>query len=134
MKIACKKFVNVLEDGVLYQWKMDFEKEGFDSSSSTLKEFLDMCVRLEEAELQKPLKKKIAHTIKEYDNSDRKRKCQEKPKSHHKRHHSLGKHHQIKQKEKICDYHGLCDHDMDECNFVQSCRKHVQPMHYITEQ
>eukprot|EP00957_Ditylum_brightwellii_P022257 1680265-Ditylum_brightwellii.AAC.1 len=58
--IACKKFVDVLEDGVPYQWKMDFEKEGFDSSSSTLKEFLDVCACLEEAELQKPLKKRIA--------------------------------------------------------------------------
>eukprot|EP00957_Ditylum_brightwellii_P083315 6334766-Ditylum_brightwellii.AAC.1 len=59
-KIACEEFVDVLEDGVLYQWKLEFEKEGFDSSSSILKEFLDVCVHLEEAELQKPLKKRIA--------------------------------------------------------------------------
>eukprot|EP00957_Ditylum_brightwellii_P059048 4478594-Ditylum_brightwellii.AAC.1 len=50
--ISCKEFINVLEDGILYQWKLEFEKEGFDLSSSKLKEFLDMCVRLEEAELQ----------------------------------------------------------------------------------
>eukprot|EP00957_Ditylum_brightwellii_P150880 11488648-Ditylum_brightwellii.AAC.1 len=59
-KIAREDFVDVLEDGVLYQWKLKFEKEGFDSSSSTLKELIDMCVRLEEAELQKRLKKRIA--------------------------------------------------------------------------
>eukprot|EP00957_Ditylum_brightwellii_P120586 9198972-Ditylum_brightwellii.AAC.1 len=41
MKISCKEFVNVLEDGIPYQWKLEFEKEGFDSGSSTLKEFLD---------------------------------------------------------------------------------------------
>eukprot|EP00957_Ditylum_brightwellii_P189033 14390563-Ditylum_brightwellii.AAC.1 len=41
MKIARKDFVDVLEDRVPYQWKLDFKKEGFDSSSSTLKEFLD---------------------------------------------------------------------------------------------
>eukprot|EP00957_Ditylum_brightwellii_P173733 13226999-Ditylum_brightwellii.AAC.1 len=59
-KISCKEFVDVLEDGILYQWKLEFEKEGFDLSLSTLKEFLDLCVHLEEAELQKPLRKKIA--------------------------------------------------------------------------
>eukprot|EP00957_Ditylum_brightwellii_P033670 2551909-Ditylum_brightwellii.AAC.1 len=50
-KISCKEFVDVLEDGILYQWKLKFKKEGFNSSSSMLKEFLDMCVCLEEAEL-----------------------------------------------------------------------------------
>eukprot|EP00957_Ditylum_brightwellii_P128588 9809465-Ditylum_brightwellii.AAC.1 len=60
MKISCKEFVDVLKDGILYQWKLEFEKKGFDSSSSTLKEFLDMCVHLEEAELQKLLRKTIA--------------------------------------------------------------------------
>eukprot|EP00957_Ditylum_brightwellii_P190004 14465101-Ditylum_brightwellii.AAC.1 len=72
-KIAHKEFVDVLEDGVLYQWKLEFQKEGFDSSSSTLKEFLGVCVHLEEAELQKPLKKYIAHAIKEHDDLDNKK-------------------------------------------------------------
>eukprot|EP00957_Ditylum_brightwellii_P054401 4121899-Ditylum_brightwellii.AAC.1 len=40
-KIAHKEFVDVLEDRVPYQWKLEFEKEGFDLNSSTLKEFLD---------------------------------------------------------------------------------------------
>eukprot|EP00957_Ditylum_brightwellii_P100353 7649851-Ditylum_brightwellii.AAC.1 len=52
---------------------MEIEKEGFDSSSSTLKEFLDMCVHLEEAELQKPLKKRIARALKEQDKLDDKK-------------------------------------------------------------
>ena len=63
----------MLEDGVLYQWKLEFKKEGFDPSSSTLKEFLGVCVCLEEAELQKPLKKRIAHAITEHDKSDDKK-------------------------------------------------------------
>ena len=71
-KISREEFVDVLEDGVPYQWKMEFKKEGFDLSSSMLKEFLDVCVCLEEAELQKPLKTKIAHAIKEHDNLDNK--------------------------------------------------------------
>eukprot|EP00957_Ditylum_brightwellii_P161437 12291616-Ditylum_brightwellii.AAC.1 len=59
-KISCKEFVDVLEDGILYQWKLEFKKEDLDLSSSMLKEFLDMCVHLEEAELQKLLGKRIA--------------------------------------------------------------------------
>eukprot|EP00957_Ditylum_brightwellii_P111805 8527746-Ditylum_brightwellii.AAC.1 len=55
--ISCKEFVDVLWDGVLYQWKLEFKKEGFASSSFTLKEFLNMCVCLEEADLQKLLRK-----------------------------------------------------------------------------
>eukprot|EP00957_Ditylum_brightwellii_P113976 8689407-Ditylum_brightwellii.AAC.1 len=98
-----------------------------------LKEFLDMCVRLEEAELQKPFGKNIAHARKEHD-STRKGKCQGKPKSHHKRLHGSGKNHQGKRKKKFCDYHVLCYHDMNECNFVQAHRKHVQPTHCIIEQ
>eukprot|EP00957_Ditylum_brightwellii_P135414 10325179-Ditylum_brightwellii.AAC.1 len=94
-KISCKEFVDVLEDGILYQWKLEFEKEGFDLSSSTLKEFLGACVRLEEAELQKLLRKKIALAEKEHDKNGR-RKRQDKPKLHHKRCHGLGKHNQGK--------------------------------------
>eukprot|EP00957_Ditylum_brightwellii_P192408 14648153-Ditylum_brightwellii.AAC.1 len=72
--------------------------------------------------------------MKEHDDLDRKRKRQEKPKLHHKRCHSLGKRHQSKHKKKFCDYHGLCYHGTDKCNFVQAHRKNVQPTHHITEQ
>eukprot|EP00957_Ditylum_brightwellii_P182159 13878494-Ditylum_brightwellii.AAC.1 len=41
MNIAREEFVNMLEDRVLYQWNLEFKKEGFDSISSMLKEFLD---------------------------------------------------------------------------------------------
>eukprot|EP00957_Ditylum_brightwellii_P196447 14967921-Ditylum_brightwellii.AAC.1 len=131
--ISCQKFVDVLEDGILYQWKLEFKKEGFDLSSSTLKEFLDMYVCLEEAELQKLLRKKIACAEKKHD-KDRKRKHQDKPKLRHKRRHSSEKHHQGKQKKKYCNYHGLCYHGTDKYNFLQSQRKHMQPTHHITEQ
>eukprot|EP00957_Ditylum_brightwellii_P068016 5163881-Ditylum_brightwellii.AAC.1 len=127
-KISCKEFVDVLEDGIPYQWKLEFKKKGFDSSSFMLKEFLDVCVHLEEAKLQKLLRKMIACAKKEHD-IGRKRKCHNKLKLHHERCHSTGKCHQGKRKKKYCDYHGLCYHDTDECNFVQSCKKHIQPMH-----
>eukprot|EP00957_Ditylum_brightwellii_P037590 2843292-Ditylum_brightwellii.AAC.1 len=75
-KISCEEFVDVLEDRIPYQWKLEFKKEGFDSSSSTLKEFLDVRVCLEEAELKKLIEKKIACAKKEPDN-DGKGKCQD---------------------------------------------------------
>eukprot|EP00957_Ditylum_brightwellii_P029940 2266144-Ditylum_brightwellii.AAC.1 len=55
-------YVDILEDRIPYQWKLEFEKKGLYSSSSTLKEFLDVCVHIKEAELQKPLRKMIACT------------------------------------------------------------------------
>eukprot|EP00957_Ditylum_brightwellii_P186048 14165091-Ditylum_brightwellii.AAC.1 len=57
-----------------------------------LKEFLDVCICLEEAEIHKPLTKKIAHAKKEHNNG-RKEKHQDKLKSHHERCHSSGKCH-----------------------------------------
>eukprot|EP00957_Ditylum_brightwellii_P091883 6996064-Ditylum_brightwellii.AAC.1 len=96
-KISHEEFVDILEDGILYQWKLEFKKEGFNSSSSKLKEFLDVCVCLEEAEPQKPFRRKIPCARKEHDNN-RKEKRQIKPKSHHKRRHGLGKCHQGKRK------------------------------------
>eukprot|EP00957_Ditylum_brightwellii_P041733 3160479-Ditylum_brightwellii.AAC.1 len=76
-KIPCKEFVDILEDGILYQWKLEFEKEGFDLSFSTLKEFLDACVCLEEAELHKLLAKKIACAKKDHED-ERKGKYHDK--------------------------------------------------------
>eukprot|EP00957_Ditylum_brightwellii_P129444 9874743-Ditylum_brightwellii.AAC.1 len=117
-KIACEEFVDVLEDGVPYQWKLEFKKEGFDSSSSMLKEFLDVCVRLEEAELQKPLKKKTARAIKEHDNLDDKKSklCHKTRQGQSKRYgrrilRLQSKQHGGKHRKKYCDYHGLCYHD-----------------------
>eukprot|EP00957_Ditylum_brightwellii_P040095 3034569-Ditylum_brightwellii.AAC.1 len=132
-KTSHEEFVDILEDRILYQWKLEFKKEAFNLSSSKLKEFLDVCVCLEEAELKKLLRKTIACAKKKH-NKDGKRKSQDKPKLCHKRHHGLGTHHQGKRKKKFCNYHGLCYHGMDKCNFVQSYRKHIQPMHHFTEQ
>eukprot|EP00957_Ditylum_brightwellii_P057253 4338594-Ditylum_brightwellii.AAC.1 len=123
----------LVPDGVEATKKLKFKKEGFDLSSSTFKEYLDMYVHLEEAELQKLLGGKIACVRKEHDDN-RKGKCQDKPKLCHKRCHSLGKLHQGKRKKILCNYHGLCYHDTDKCNFVQAHRKHVQSTHHITEQ
>eukprot|EP00957_Ditylum_brightwellii_P037502 2835857-Ditylum_brightwellii.AAC.1 len=52
---------------------MEFKKEGFNLSSSMLKEFLDVCIRLEEAELQKTLKKRIACALKDHEESEDKK-------------------------------------------------------------
>eukprot|EP00957_Ditylum_brightwellii_P027529 2081313-Ditylum_brightwellii.AAC.1 len=103
-KISHEEFVDILEDRIPYQWKLEFEKVGFDSSSAMLKQFLDVCVCLKEAELQKPLCKKITHAKKEHD-GDRKGKHHDKSKLHHERRHGSGKLHAGNFKSKFCDYH-----------------------------
>eukprot|EP00957_Ditylum_brightwellii_P168748 12844046-Ditylum_brightwellii.AAC.1 len=112
MKISHKEFIDVLEDVIPYQWKLELKKKGFDLSSSMLKKFLDVCVRLEEAEMQKLFRKKIACAEKEH-GKDRKRKHQDKTKLCHKRHHGSGKRHQGKIKKTFCSHHGLCYHGTD---------------------
>eukprot|EP00957_Ditylum_brightwellii_P108574 8281007-Ditylum_brightwellii.AAC.1 len=57
-KLSQEEFVDVLEDGIPLKWKLEFEKKGHDLSSATIKEFLDVCMHLEEAELHKPLSKR----------------------------------------------------------------------------
>eukprot|EP00957_Ditylum_brightwellii_P028224 2131649-Ditylum_brightwellii.AAC.2 len=37
IKISREEFVDILEDGILYQWKLEFERERFDSSLAILK-------------------------------------------------------------------------------------------------
>eukprot|EP00957_Ditylum_brightwellii_P025082 1898053-Ditylum_brightwellii.AAC.1 len=91
-KLSCKEFVNILEDGILFQQKLEFKKEGFDSSSATLKEFLDTCMCLEEAEMHTPLAKKIACAKKEH-GKDGKEKHHGRSELHHKRCHGQGTHH-----------------------------------------
>eukprot|EP00957_Ditylum_brightwellii_P041568 3148384-Ditylum_brightwellii.AAC.1 len=108
---------------ILEEWKLEFEKEGFNSRSAMPKEFLDTRVHLEEAEIHKPLAKKIACAKKEHD-KDRKEKHHDKSELCNKRHHGQGKCHTGKRKKKYCDYHGLFHHDTKECNYYQACRKH----------
>eukprot|EP00957_Ditylum_brightwellii_P160993 12256868-Ditylum_brightwellii.AAC.1 len=57
-KISREEFIDILEDGIL---------------ASMLKEFLDVCICVEEAETHKPLAKKIAHTKKEHDSDEQQR-------------------------------------------------------------
>eukprot|EP00957_Ditylum_brightwellii_P085644 6515181-Ditylum_brightwellii.AAC.1 len=132
-KLSCKEFLDVLEDGILFQWKLEFEKEGFDSSSAILKVFLDMCICLEGAEMHKPLAKKIDCAKKEHDKAG-KEKHHGKSELHHERYHSSGKLHAGKRKKKYCNYHDLCYHDTKEYNYYQDHRKHTQPTQCITEE
>eukprot|EP00957_Ditylum_brightwellii_P023086 1741672-Ditylum_brightwellii.AAC.1 len=121
---------------------MEFEKEGFDSSSSTLKEFLDVCVCLEEAKLQKLLKKRIARALKDHEESVDKiliKPRYKRRKGQTKRYGRCISHQQSKQvggrqRKKFCDYHGTCHHDTSKCNLAKSCKKHVHLTHRITEQ
>eukprot|EP00957_Ditylum_brightwellii_P052192 3957433-Ditylum_brightwellii.AAC.1 len=101
-----------------------------------------MCIRLEEAELQKLLKKRISCAVKERDESD----DNQKPKPHHERRKGQtkrygrcilcqqSKQHGGKQRNKYCDYHGLCYHDTSKCNLAKPCKKYIQLTHRIAEQ
>eukprot|EP00957_Ditylum_brightwellii_P002085 160494-Ditylum_brightwellii.AAC.1 len=93
-KLSHKEFVDILEDKVLLQWKLQFKKEGFYSSSVTLKEFVDTYVRLEEAEMYKLLTKMIAHAKKDHGETSRDRRGKHHVMSElfHKRHNRPGEH------------------------------------------
>eukprot|EP00957_Ditylum_brightwellii_P069087 5244423-Ditylum_brightwellii.AAC.1 len=99
-KLSCEELVDVLEDGIPLQWKLEFKKEDFDLSSAIIKEFLDVCVHLEQAELHKLLTKKIACAKKEHEKG-RKGKHHGKSELHHKRSHGQGKHHAGQHKKKF---------------------------------
>eukprot|EP00957_Ditylum_brightwellii_P042095 3188016-Ditylum_brightwellii.AAC.1 len=91
-KISCKDFIDILKGRIWFQWKLEFEKEGFHLRSAMLKEFLDMWVHLEEAEMHTPLVKKIACAKKEH-GEDGKGKLHGKSELRHEMHHGLGKYH-----------------------------------------
>ena len=130
------------EDSLSTLLQYNFEKEGFDLSSSMLKEVLDVCVSLEEAELQKPLKKRIARAAREHEDSDYEKPIKprhKKRKGQTKRYgrrisRQQSKRHGGKRMKKFCDYHGVCYHDTSECDLAKSRKKHVQLTHRTTEQ
>eukprot|EP00957_Ditylum_brightwellii_P096712 7365696-Ditylum_brightwellii.AAC.1 len=78
-----------------------------------------MCVRLEEVELQKPLKKKIACAIKEHEESDDEKMTKPRHKRREGQTNCYGrhilrqqsKHHGGRQRKKYCNYHGTYYHD-----------------------
>eukprot|EP00957_Ditylum_brightwellii_P080194 6099330-Ditylum_brightwellii.AAC.1 len=79
-RVSCEEFIDILENGIPYQWKLEFKKEG-------------------------PRRSRVAKTTWEKDssckkehNDNRKGKQQDKSKLHHERHHSLGKCHAGKHK------------------------------------
>eukprot|EP00957_Ditylum_brightwellii_P202418 15330068-Ditylum_brightwellii.AAC.1 len=96
--ISHEEFIDMLEDGIPFQWILELKKEGFNSSSVMIKEFLDTCICLEEAEMHKLLVKKIARAKKENE-GDKKGKHHGKLEWHYKRHHGLGKCHAEKCKD-----------------------------------
>eukprot|EP00957_Ditylum_brightwellii_P193294 14717496-Ditylum_brightwellii.AAC.1 len=130
-----EEFVDILEHGILLQWKLEFKKESFDLRSATLKEFLDVYVRLEETELHKLHVKKIACAKKDHneEKGDRKVRHHAKLELCYKRHHGHGKHHTGKYRKKFYNYHGLCHHEMEKCDYYQAHKKHPHPTHYITD-
>eukprot|EP00957_Ditylum_brightwellii_P143343 10920104-Ditylum_brightwellii.AAC.1 len=84
--------------------------------------------RKKEAELQTPLQKRIAHAIKEHDESDDNKKPQAASQKTQRTDQALWKTHFTsakqtawgKQRKKYCVYHGLCYHETSKCNLAKS--------------
>eukprot|EP00957_Ditylum_brightwellii_P169554 12905386-Ditylum_brightwellii.AAC.1 len=100
-----EELLEVLENGIPILWKFQMDKEGFDASSSTLKELTETCVHYKECKpkmtekkstalkshSEKEGKRKVKHKVDEKNN----RKWGQTPPQHHKE----GRGHQY------CKYH-----------------------------
>eukprot|EP00957_Ditylum_brightwellii_P126900 9673443-Ditylum_brightwellii.AAC.1 len=60
-KLDSEKLLEVLENRIPTLWKFQMDKEGFDASSSTIKEFTEMCVQYKECESAMQEKLAITH-------------------------------------------------------------------------
>eukprot|EP00957_Ditylum_brightwellii_P017539 1321251-Ditylum_brightwellii.AAC.1 len=114
-------------EAVYTLWKLEFKKEDFDLSSVALKGLLGVCVCLEQAEMHKPLAKKISCANKDHDEATEGRKARHHDEFGlcHKRSQGHRKHHTRKCKKKFFNYYYLCHHDTEECDYYQTCRKHI---------
>eukprot|EP00957_Ditylum_brightwellii_P081284 6183228-Ditylum_brightwellii.AAC.1 len=107
-KLEQEELLEVLENRIPISWKFQMDKEGFNMSSSTLKEFTKTCVCYKECKLK--VTKKISAACKSH--SKRGGKCKAKCKASKKAGHHF------------CKYHGYCNHAMDECRItIKWCKE-----------
>eukprot|EP00957_Ditylum_brightwellii_P054343 4117804-Ditylum_brightwellii.AAC.1 len=90
-----EEMLEVLENRILTLWKFQMDEEGFNASSSIIKEFTEMCIHYKECKPVMPEKLSTAH-----------------------RNHS-----EREGKYKYCKYHGSCRHSTDEYNITIACNK-----------
>eukprot|EP00957_Ditylum_brightwellii_P040042 3030333-Ditylum_brightwellii.AAC.2 len=84
-KLEQEELLEVLENRIPTSWTFQTDKEGFDASSSTLKDFTKTCVYYEECEPKMMKKKSAAHKSHSKREGKRKAKHKVSEKTYHKR-------------------------------------------------
>eukprot|EP00957_Ditylum_brightwellii_P051039 3870068-Ditylum_brightwellii.AAC.1 len=127
-KVATKKLdqeelLQVLENGILMVWKFQMDKDNFNASSSSIKEFNKICVWYEECGPMMP--EKIALTpIRPSEREGKfKAECKPKEKGDCNWGRSPQQHHMNGSQCRYNKYHGPCRHSMEECNITTACSK-----------
>eukprot|EP00957_Ditylum_brightwellii_P070270 5337974-Ditylum_brightwellii.AAC.1 len=82
-KLEDEKILEVLENRISTSWKFQMDKEGFDMSSSTIKQFTETCVCYEECKPKKTNENSAAHESYREKGGKRKAKCKASKKAYH---------------------------------------------------
>eukprot|EP00957_Ditylum_brightwellii_P067199 5100291-Ditylum_brightwellii.AAC.1 len=113
-KLEQEELLEVLENRIPTSWIFQIDKEGFNASSSTLKDFTKICAHYKE------LKPKITEkTNADYKSQEKcKAKCKADKKTFHKRGQAPPQCHSNGTGWQYCKYHGCCKNTMDECKIT----------------
>eukprot|EP00957_Ditylum_brightwellii_P103476 7884518-Ditylum_brightwellii.AAC.1 len=82
-KLEPKELLEVLENRIPTTWKFQMDKEGFDASSSTLKDFMETCIRYEVCKPKVTKKTSAACKIPSERGGKCKVKCKASKKAYH---------------------------------------------------
>eukprot|EP00957_Ditylum_brightwellii_P197088 15014938-Ditylum_brightwellii.AAC.1 len=117
-KLEQEELLGVLENRIPTSWTFQMDKEDFDASSSTLKEFTEICVHYKECKLKMTEKKNTA--CKSHSEKKGKHKAKRKvdEKIYRKRGQDPPQCHKEGRGYWYCMYHGYCFHTTDECNIT----------------
>jgi hypothetical protein len=105
------KMLNLAEEGVPRAWYEEIKRDyRYDPSTATLKDFMNRCQTIEEAEKEKqskePPKNNNKHKGDDNGNSNKAKKKNKKS-----------------AESKYCEHHGWCKHETSECNYLKKGNK-----------
>eukprot|EP00957_Ditylum_brightwellii_P166140 12648785-Ditylum_brightwellii.AAC.2 len=81
-KLEMEEILEVLENGIPTSWKFQMDKEGFDTSSSMLKEFMETCVCYKECKPKAAKETSTAHMSHSKRGGKRTTKCKASKKAY----------------------------------------------------
>eukprot|EP00957_Ditylum_brightwellii_P065673 4980512-Ditylum_brightwellii.AAC.1 len=96
------------------------DKEGFDVSSSMLKEFMETCVCYEECKPKVSKKTRAAHKSHSKRGGKHKAKCKASKKAYRDWGQDSSQHHSDGRGHHYCKYHGYCNHLTDDCRITMN--------------